>query len=54
MRTLLAQVINVIPPTLSKHIEQKNNFPSLRNAYANIHFPEDQKILQKSIFRLKI
>ena len=53
MRTLLAQVSNVIPPTLSKHIEQKNNFPSLRNAYANIHFPEDQKILQKSIFRLK-
>lgn len=53
MRNLLAQVINLIPSTLSKEIEQKNNFPSIRNAYANIHFPENHKILQKSIFRLK-
>jgi len=53
MRNLLPQVLNFIPPTLSQRIEKKNHFPSINNAFANIHFPKDKNILQKSIIRLK-
>ncbi|MDG1237815.1 MAG: ATP-dependent DNA helicase RecG [Flavobacteriales bacterium] len=53
MRNLLPQVMNVIPLTLSKRIEQKNNFPNVNSAYSNIHFPQDKIALQKSILRLK-
>lgn len=53
MRNLLPQVLNFIPPTLSQRIEKKNHFPSINNAFANIHFPKDENILQKSIIRLK-
>ena len=53
MRNLLTQVMNVIPLTLSKRIEQKNNFPNVNSAYSNIHFPKDKIALQKSILRLK-
>ena len=53
MRNLLPQVMNVIPLTLSKRIEQKNNFPNVNSAYSNIHFPKDKIALQKSILRLK-
>ena len=53
MRNLLTQVMNVIPLTLSKRIEQKNNFPNVNSAYSNIHFPKDKISLQKSILRLK-
>ena len=53
MRNLLTQVMNVIPLTLSKRIEQKNNFPNVNSAYSNIHFPQDKIALQKSILRLK-
>ena len=53
MRNLLPQVLNFISPTLSQRIEKKNHFPSINNAFANIHFPKDKNILQKSIIRLK-
>jgi len=53
MRNLLPQVLNFIPQTLNQRIEQKNHFPSINNAFANIHFPKDKNILQKSIIRLK-
>ena len=53
MRNLLPQVMSVIPLTLSKRIEQKNNFPNVNSAYSNIHFPQDKIALQKSILRLK-
>ena len=53
MRNLLPQVMNVIPLTLSKRIEQKNNFPNVNSAYSNIHFPKNKIALQKSILRLK-
>ena len=53
IRNLLPQVMNVIPLTLSKRIEQKNNFPNVNSAYSNIHFPQDKIVLQKSILRLK-
>jgi len=53
MRNLLPQVMNVIPLTLSKRIEQKNNFPNINSAYSNIHFPIDKIALHKSILRLK-
>mgnify|MGYP007000449557 len=39
MRNLLPQVLNFIPQTLSQRIEKKNHFPSINNAFANIHFP---------------
>ena len=53
MRNLLPQVLNFIPQTLSQRIEKKNHFPSINNAFANIHFPKDKNILKKSIIRLK-
>ena len=53
MRNLLPQVLNFIPQTLNQRIEKKNHFPSINNAFANIHFPKDKNILQKSIIRLK-
>ena len=42
MRNLLPQVINFIPQTLNQRIEKKNHFPSINNAFANIHFPKDK------------
>ena len=53
MRNLMPQVLKYIPQTLSNKIEQKNHFPSINQAYENIHFPKEKLFLQKSILRLK-
>ena len=53
MRTLLPQVLEYLSATISTNLEKKNSFPSIIEAYRNIHFPKDKLLLNKSILRLK-
>ena len=53
MRNLLAQVLQHMNPTISTTLESKNAFPSIAEAYRNIHFPKNKLLLKKSIIRLK-
>ena len=49
----MPQVVKKIPPTLSSHIQTKNNFLNIQDSYNTIHFPSEKKVLQKAILRLK-
>tara|TARA_Y100000589_G_scaffold329930_1_gene378021 strand:- start:22224 stop:24326 length:2103 start_codon:yes stop_codon:yes gene_type:complete len=53
VRTLLPQVVEHLPQTLSNHIEAKNHFLNIKESYNSIHFPSNKTILQKAILRLK-
>lgn len=52
-KTLLLQLEDKIPETLSGDILQRLKLISRREALINIHHPENQQILDKSIARLK-
>lgn len=52
-KTLVAQIENIVPETLSPDIIQKLKFIKREEALINIHYPESQEILNKAIIRLK-
>lgn len=52
-RTLIAQIKNNIPETLSESIVKKNNLLPLEDALKNIHLPENSELLKRAEFRLK-
>ncbi|MBE0637526.1 MAG: ATP-dependent DNA helicase RecG [Bacteroidales bacterium] len=52
-KTLVAQIENIVPETLSPEIVQRLKFVSREEALVNIHYPENQEILNKAITRLK-
>lgn len=52
-KTLVPQVRNFITETLSDELIQRMKFISFEKAMINIHHPENQSLLDKSIARLK-
>lgn len=52
-RTLISQINNNIPETLSEELIKKNNFLSREEAYKIIHLPENSELLKRAEFRLK-
>lgn len=52
-KTLVARIENNIPETLSPEIIQRLKFITRDEALKNIHYPEDQTMLDKAITRLK-
>jgi ATP-dependent DNA helicase RecG len=53
VRTLLPQVLEVIPETLSKSIRTELHFMTRKEALKEVHFPTNDQQLQKAILRLK-
>ena len=52
-RNLIPQVLDVLSPTLSTQLEEKNGFLSIKESYKNIHFPKNPSALKKALLRLK-
>ncbi len=52
-KALLKTIYSYIQETLPDYIISKYNFISLKKALLNIHFPQDNSLLQKAIYRLK-
>lgn len=52
-RTLISQINNSIPETLSEEILKKNNLISREEAYKIIHLPDTPELMEKAVFRLK-
>lgn len=52
-KTLVSRIENNIPETLSPEIIHRLNFIRREEALKNIHYPEDQQMLNKAITRLK-
>ncbi len=52
-RTLVSRIENNIPETLSPEIIHRLKFINREDALKNIHYPEDQQMLNKAITRLK-
>ena len=52
-RNLIPQVLDVLSPTLSTQMEEKNGFLSIKESYKNIHFPKNPSALKKALLRLK-
>ncbi len=50
---ILEQAYNQIPESLPNYILEKYHFISKRDAVKNVHFPEDLRMLEKAIARLK-
>lgn len=53
VKNALEQKHKIIKDILPKEIIQKYNLIDLENALVNIHFPQDKKLLEQSIYRLK-
>lgn len=53
IKNLVTQAVGRIPETLSKEILEKLSLISREKAFWNIHFPDDQQMLQKAQARLR-
>ncbi len=53
METVVRQEIKYVGETMPGYIIEKNNFPNLRDAVQNLHFPRNEKILAASVRRMK-
>lgn len=53
MKTLLSQIIDVIPENIPDYLIQRHNLLSRREALINIHFPGSPEMIKKAETRLK-
>ncbi len=53
LRTLLPLIHNAIPETLPRDLMETTRLPSRQQTLTSIHFPENPRMLQKAIARIK-